>query len=234
MITFKQYLTEIQKINKKAWKGDSTDISQAISSVLSSKIWELYNTALALPGGSALKYNTIKDHSGDLHIFIFDDEAKVIHPKEPRYRFKSEKFVERGAPIVGHLKLMESFRVNKAWVTKVVSVVPSHRGKRIGLALYGIVLDVLGLTLASDFQQTKDGIKMWAALKSVPGVRVYALTSGDIDEKDLPKGSGPYVDDKRYVAIPVKVQNGKLSTGDKGIKVYGNNSDVRLIAKKVQ
>ena len=235
MTTFKQFLLEIEKLDSESWKGDSLDISSAITDI-ASKLKKLYKEAMPLPGGSNFKYNTIK-RGGTIDILIFDDTAKPIESKK-MYSFSSDKNASGSAPIVGHLQLDQSNHVRGAWISKVVSVIKKYRGQRIGLALYGIALDILKLTLLSDTQQTYGGVKMWSSIKGIPNVRVFALIDNeDLELKDLPKGSGQYVDDKLYFAIPVEVNNhGELSTGSKGFMLYTDglrSNDLRLIAKKV-
>jgi len=75
-----------------------------------------------------------------------------------------------------------------------ISVDPRYRGQRLGLALYGIVLTIMGRTLVSGDMQTPDGRRMWTILynlqRQIPNLSVrgyFTIADYDLDDdKDLP------------------------------------------------
>ena len=234
---FKDFLVEVNKVSADGWKGDLDAIKSSLSDV-ASIIDKLYRKAKPLPGGSDFKYVVHRD-SADIDIIIFHDEAKHITPRLAReYTFGAEKQLAKSAPVVGHLRLTRSNHISGAHEVEVVSVIKKYRGQRLGLAMYGIALTVLKLTIASDTSQTKDGIRMWTAIHGIKGVEVRALADvQDIDAEeleltDLPKGSEVYKRDRQYYSIPVTLKDGELTTGMK-TDVYTRGGGIRLVARYV-
>jgi len=87
-----------------------------------------------------------------------------------------------------------SFPIKDAVQVSTITVDPKYRGQGLGLALYGIVLAVLGKTLVSGDMQTPKGRQMWTILynlqRQIPNLAVrgyFTIADYDFDdEKDIP------------------------------------------------
>lgn len=119
----------------------------------------LYKKAKPLPGGSHYTWN-LRKNGFQTYVYIFDPEMPDNLKDEGEF------------PLIGNLSLEKTNNLNSV---DSIAVLPEYRGKKIGLALYGLVLDVLRLPLQSGDMQTPNGKKMWANIASVPGVQISAL-----------------------------------------------------------
>jgi len=97
--------------------------------------------------------------------------------------------------IVATLKLEPyNFPIPNTVQVYSISVDPRYRGQGLGLALYGIVLTIMGRTLVSGNQQTPSGRRMWTVLydlqRKIPNLSVrgyFTIADHDFDdEKDIP------------------------------------------------
>lgn len=233
MNTFKQFLVEIDKIEASSWKGDSRDIRFSLTKDWA-KVDLAYKNRKPLPGGSDFTYATINN---GFDILIFSDDAESLTPDYGRY---SPRKIQTSIPVVGHLSLERS-HVKGCKQVNLISVVEKYRGQKVGLALYGIVLDILGQTLISGGSQTFKGQQMWANLKSIPGVKVYGLIErGDNDNEDALlklNDVGIFAEDKKYIAFPVTLNSSGKILNSSHFKIYRpwwqGGAAVLLVAKKV-
>ena len=235
-------LHEIKHIPAHDYDGNDDDV--VFDTVFKPGV-EAYKRARDLPGDAGLKWFIVK-HSEGLAIFIADPDMPAKLKAKPD-----------DLPIIGRLELMNHpLSRTDAWSVAAIAVRKEYRGKKIGLALYGIVLALLKLTLVSDDSQTDDGARSWANISRVPGVKVQALIRKDakfvgkhnFTEKGLEVlnkfngtpnenlesfvkevGGEEFSDDARYWALPVKADGNRMS--NEYVKVYGTFA-VKLAARK--
>lgn len=160
--------------------------------------------AQPLPGGSGYLYK-VRDSGNIKEILIFD-QGKLIAELDLK---------PMNDPI-------NSYRV------ETVATDPDYRGKGLGLALYGIALSVLKLTLQAGDRQTKSGQAMWLKLNSIPGVQVKGITK--VPKKDYRKRPDDEVmwETPRHIVYSFPVTPGiqSMKTGRPGTGIYGGNASM--------
>ena len=234
-------LNEIFMIDPADFPGDESEIGGLKFSDKREK--NAYEKRRALPGGSGLEWFAMKDPN-EARFFITDPEMKV----------KDEDDI----PVIGRLVVNQWNRDQPGggvWTVDSVGVLPEYRGKKIGLALYGIALTIFKIHLASGEAQTPNGRKMWSDISSVPGVKIGMLVrrvrkfvsdrnftekglellksfpdDGTAYEKMVKKvGGKEFETDNQFYIVPVKMKNG-VAQNDY-FKVYGT-AGIVLVAKK--
>ena len=156
--------------------------------------------ARPLPGGSGYTYAI--QHDGNLkQIMIFDRNNLIA---ELDVRPTGDVF--------------DSYRV------ETVATDPDYRGKGLGLALYGIALSILKLTLRAGKTQTRHGQAMWLKLNQIPGVQVLGYTR-DHNSEYIPHSKDHVVKktkDYTYYTFPVTTGKRSLRSGRQGTGIYTN------------
>lgn len=109
--------------------------------------------AKPLPGGLGYKY-AIQDSGRLKEIMIFDQ-----------------------GNLIAELDLLPMNDPINSYRVETVATDPDYRGQGLGLALYGIALSILKLTLQAGDRQTKAGQQMWLKLNNIPGVKVKGIAS---------------------------------------------------------
>ena len=158
----KEIITEIEKIYKSDYVGGkgSLDVSANL------------NRTKPLPGGSGMVYRT-DDNGMRLKIEIIDPKPKNF----------VGRLGEHGLPI-GKLELLKykNGPFKNAYQVNTITTNEDYRGGGYALALYGIALSILKVTLISGSSQTPGGRKNWLNLASIPGVEVKgAVALGDYE-----------------------------------------------------
>ena len=164
-------------------------------------------SARPLPGGSGYTYAVRQ--SGDLkEIMIFDQDA-----------------------LIAELDLKPSRDSLDSWRVESVATDPDYRGKGLGLALYGIALSMLRLTLRAGTTQTRHGRAMWLKLNSIPGVEVRGIAREPQTEYDPHPGDEIVSETSKYITYTFPVKSGKTSMrgARSGRGIYGK--DASMIAQ---
>ena len=185
-------LTEITKIDPIDYSGSDDEVGHLNFSDAREKA--AYEKRRSLPGGSGLEWFAMKDPK-EVRFFIADPDFKPSDVDD--------------IPVIGKM-VIEQGGGGDLWSVDTVSVLEKYRGKKIGLALYGIALSIFKLTLASGDAQTPSGAKMWQVLSTIPGVKI----SGLIRKKKT------FVSDKTFTDDGLKIFNDakdKVSDSDKAL-----------------
>ena len=185
-------LTEILKIDPIDYSGSDAEVGHLNFS--DARENAAYEKRRPLPGGSGLEWFAMKDPE-EVRFFITDPDFKPSDADD--------------IPVIGKMVIEESAG-GGLWAVDTVSVLEKYRGKKIGLALYGIALSIFKLTLASGEAQTPSGTRMWQILSTIPGVKI----SGLIRKKKL------FVSDKTFTDEGLKMFNDakdKVGDSDKAL-----------------
>lgn len=164
-------------------------------------------SARPLPGGSGYTYAVRT--SGDLkEIMIFDSDA-----------------------LIAELDLKPSNDPLGSWRVETVATDPDYRGKGLGLALYGIALSILKLTLRAGKTQTKHGQAMWLKLDQIPGVEVRGIAREPQESYNPRPGDEIAWETSKYITYTFPVRPGK--TGMRGAQSGRNiySGDTSMIAQ---
>lgn len=149
----------------------------------------------ALPGGSRFTYQVRgKLTDSEIAIVLLDPSGKVDEPRTYAYRTTKEYMKAhtswkraggKGSQIIGKLSMYKipKFPAPNAFEVGAITVDEDYRGQGLGLALYGIAINVLNISLISGDSQTPSGRKNWINLASIPGCEVVGYIS--IDETAL-------------------------------------------------
>ena len=160
--------------------------------------------AKPLPGGSGYTYAI--QHDGNLkQIMIFNRNNLIA---ELDVRPTGDVF--------------DSYRVES------VATDPDYRGKGLGLALYGIALSLLKLTLRAGDTQTQHGRAMWLKLNSIPGVEVSGIAREPRAEYQARPGDQVVQQTGKYVTymFPVAPGTASMRGARTGRGIYGKNASM--------
>jgi GNAT superfamily N-acetyltransferase len=163
--------------------------------------------ARPLPGGSGYTYAV--QHDGDLkQIMIFDKNA-----------------------LIAELDVKPVGDIFDSWRVETVATDPDYRGRGLGLALYGIALSILKLTLRAGKTQTRHGQAMWLKLDQIPGVEVRGLARAPRSEYVPRPGDETVQETSKYITYTFPVRPGK--TGMRGTQAGRNiySGDASMIAQ---
>ena len=160
--------------------------------------------ARPLPGGSGYTYAV--QHDGNLkQIMIFDNNALIA---------------ELDVRPTGDA--LDSYRVES------VATDPDYRGQGLGLALYGIALSILKLTLRAGQTQTRHGRAMWLKLNNIPGVEVRGIARESQAEYDPHPGDEIVSETSKYITymFPVKAGQRSMRGARTGRGIYNSNASM--------
>lgn len=160
-----------------------------------------------LPGGSGYTYAVRQ--SGDLkEIMIFDRDS-----------------------LIAELDIKPSRDSMDSWRVESVATDPDYRGQGLGLALYGIALSILKLTLRAGTTQTRHGRAMWLKLNSIPGVEVRGIARELQTEYNPRPGDEIVSETSKYITYTFPVTAGQTSMRGtrSGRGIYGK--DASMIAQ---
>jgi GNAT superfamily N-acetyltransferase len=160
-----------------------------------------------LPGGSGYRY-TVQNTGKLVEILIFDQGR-----------------------LIAELDLKPTNNTINSYSVETVATDPDYRGKGLGIALYGIALSVLKLTLQAGDRQTAAGQQMWIKLNSIPGVEVKGITSVPANTyREKPGDEILWNTAQKIVySFPVEAGNRSMRSARRGTGVYGGNGS--MIAK---
>ena len=162
-----------------------------------------------LPGGSGYKYHVDRQGSDRIEITLYD-QGEIIAELD---------LEELGAPI-------------PLWRVETVVATPNYQGRGLGMALYGIALSVLKLTLVAGETQTVHGARQWLKLSQIPGVEVMGMKTAP--KKDFKPGpdnmvlwSGP---EYHTYTFPVGQGSKSMKSAQRGTGIY-NSAGATMIAR---
>jgi GNAT superfamily N-acetyltransferase len=151
-----------------------------------------------LPGGSGFTYTV--QHDGDVKQILIFGEGKLIAELDL-------------SPVADPL---DSYKV------ETVAVDPDYRNQGLGLALYGIALSMLKLTLMAGDTQTKHGQAMWLKLNRIPGVEVRGIhTERQREYRPAPGDEVEYETDSHITySFPVEAGSRSMRAARRGRSIY--------------
>jgi hypothetical protein len=162
-----------------------------------------------LPGGSGYTYH-VKSSRNRKEITLFDDRT-----------------------LIAELDLVDSIYPPNTWEVEAIVVDPDYRGQNLGLALYGIALSELRLTLKAGKTQTRHGQAMWLKLNQIPGVEIRGVTKARRSQYQARDNNEILGQNKQYVfyTFPVEPGSRSMRSGQRGVALYGYDTPSTMIAQ---
>ena len=162
-----------------------------------------------LPGGSGYNYD-VNSTANRKEITLFDQ-----------------------GNIIAELDLIDSVYPPNTWEVAAIVVDPDYRGQSLGLALYGIALGELKLTLRAGRTQTRHGQSMWLKLNQIPGVEIRGVTKARRSQYQERPGNEILGQNKQYVfyTFPVEPGSRSMRSGQRGVALYGYDTPSTMIAQ---
>jgi GNAT superfamily N-acetyltransferase len=162
-----------------------------------------------LPGGSGYNYD-VNSTANRKEITLFDQ-----------------------GNIIAELDLIDSVYPPNTWEVAAIVVDPDYRGQNLGLALYGLALSELKLTLRAGRTQTRHGQAMWLKLNQIPGVEIRGVTKARRSQYQERPGNEILGQNKQYVfyTFPVEPGSRSMRSGQRGVALYGYDTPSTMIAQ---
>jgi hypothetical protein len=162
-----------------------------------------------LPGGSGLSYH-VKNMKNKKQITVFDQ-----------------------GQLVAEMDLVDSIHPANTWEVEGIVVDPDYRGRALGLALYGIALSELKLTLRAGRTQTRHGQAMWLKLNQISGVEIRGVTRARRNQYRQRPGNEILGQNKQYVwyTFPVTAGSRSMRSGQPGVALYSYDTPSTMIAQ---
>jgi GNAT superfamily N-acetyltransferase len=134
-----------------------------------------------LPGSNRFEYGIVSPIKGRKNISIRDTAADITI----------------GQLWLNELQQGKRFPLPNAFEVDAITTHEKYRGKGLGLALYGVALSELKLTLVAGHMQTPGGRKNWLKLATIPGCEVLGylfVPDHSLQTKKTPKNLGKWND----------------------------------------
>jgi GNAT superfamily N-acetyltransferase len=162
-----------------------------------------------LPGGSGYNYD-VNSTANRKEITLFDQ-----------------------GNIIAELDLIDSVYPANTWEVAAIVVDPDYRGQALGLALYGIALSELKLTLRAGRTQTRHGQAMWLKLNQIPGVEIRGVTKARRNQYKEKAGNEILGQNKQYVwyTFPVAAGSRSMRSSQRGVALYSYDTPSTMIAQ---
>jgi len=167
------------------------------------------SSARPLPGGSGYTY-AVKSTSNRKEITLFDDSK-----------------------LIAELDLVDSIYPPNTWEVEAIVVDPDYRGQSLGLALYGIALSELRLTLKAGKTQTRHGQAMWLKLNQIPGVEIRGVTKARRSQYQARNNNEILGQNKQFVfyTFPVTPGSRSMRSAQRGVALYSYDTPSTMIAQ---
>ena len=165
----KELLSEIERIGANEYTGDKFYLKPKERYIRGQYRKIPMPVLKKLPGSSNLFYSVSKDEY-EVNIRIWDKQNTEHYP---------------GGTVIGMLsieKLHTTFPLKNAYKVITIIVDEDYRGKSIAKSLYGIALNILGVTLVAGESHTPGGRRNWVSLYNIPGVEVMGYVKLDNDD----------------------------------------------------
>ena len=210
-----QFVTEIDRLASHDYTGGKDELRRYRSDTQ-----KLYK----LPGGSRfLYYFNGRTNSDSFSVQIVDPEAEMDEPDKYAYTYGPRGAYEKamkkwkdaggkGNKVVGKLSVYEykKFPAPNAYRVGAITVDEDYRGQGLAMALYGVIINVLKISLIAGDSQTPGGRRNWMNLASIPGCEVIGYLT---------------VSDKRIKTDKVPKKGGQVTPWErKGVKKHNESS----------
>ena len=200
----KELLSEIERINSNLYPGGKRYLKPGERYMGAGNFAKIPMPSLKkLPGGSDLFYSVSRDGS-EVIIRIWDKKNTTHYPE---------------GSIIGMLSLDEpyfKFPIKNTYQVGVITVDEDYRGQSIAKSLYGIAMNILGMTLLAGDSQTPGGRRNWVSLYNIPGVEVMGYVK--IDAFDFSINSLPH--SQSEIANTLMGELGAINLGEKQGYIY--------------
>jgi GNAT superfamily N-acetyltransferase len=206
------------------------------------------------PNGQAAEYHRTDESQvmeiARIPVGDFGDKDNLIPMREPRssrplpggsdytYAVKStgnrkEITMFDQGEIIAEMDLIDSVYPANTWEVEGIVVDPDYRGQALGLALYGIALSELKLTLRAGRTQTRHGQAMWLKLNQIPGVEIRGVTKARRSQYRERSGNEILGQNKQYVwyTFPVEAGSRSMRSGQRGVALYSYDTPSTMIAQ---
>jgi len=206
------------------------------------------------PNGQATEYHRTDEdvvmEIARIPVGDFGDKDNLIPMREPRssrplpggsdYTYAVKSTTNRReitlfdqGKIIAEMDLIDSVYPANTWEVEGIVVDPDYRGQALGLALYGIALSELKLTLRAGRTQTKHGQAMWLKLNQIPGVEIRGVTKARRSQYRERSGNEILGQNKQYVwyTFPVAAGSRSMRSGQRGVALYSYDTPSTMIAQ---
>ena len=249
-----RHLLGKEHFDKLIMYDDSTPNLDAFLSLKQEYPWSKFYAWHVDKDGQATEYHRTDEGQvmeiARIPVGDFGDKETLIPMREPRgsqtlpggsgytYSVKSSRnrreitMFDQGK-LIAELDLVDSIYPPNTWEVEAIVVDPDYRGQALGLALYGIALSELKLTLKAGKTQTRHGQAMWLKLNQIPGVQIRGVTKARHRDYQ-PKNSNEILgQNKQYVfyTFPVTAGSRSMRSGQKGVALYSYDTPSTMIAQ---
>ena len=206
------------------------------------------------PNGQATEYHRTDESQvmeiARIPVGDFGDKDNLIPMREPRssrplpggsdYTYAVKSTANRReitlfdqGKIIAEMDLIDSVYPANTWEVEGIVVDPDYRGQALGLALYGIALSELKLTLRAGRTQTRHGQAMWLKLNQIPGVEIRGVTRVRRSQYRERPGNEILGQNKQYVfyTFPVEPGSRSMRSGQRGVALYSYDTPSTMIAQ---
>jgi hypothetical protein len=249
-----KHLLGKEHFDKLIMYDDSVPNLNAFLSLKQEYPWSKFYAWHVDPNGQATEYHRTDESQvmeiARIPVGDFGDKDNLIPMREPRssrplpggsdYTYAVKSTANRReitlfdqGKIVAEMDLIDSIYPPRTWEVEGIVVDPDYRGQALGLALYGIALSELKLTLKAGKTQTRHGQAMWLKLNQIPGVEIRGVTKARRSQYRERSGNEILGQNKQYVfyTFPVKPGSRSMKSGQRGVALYSYDTPSTMIAQ---
>jgi GNAT superfamily N-acetyltransferase len=249
-----KHLLGKEHFDKLIMYDDSVPNLNAFLSLKQEYPWSKFYAWHVDPNGQATEYHRTDEDAmmeiARIPVGDFGDKDNLIPMREPRssrplpggsdYTYAVKSTANRQeitlfdqGKIIAEMDLINSVYPANTWEVEGIVVDPDYRGQALGLALYGIALSELKLTLKAGKTQTRHGQAMWLKLNQIPGVEIRGVTRARRSQYQQGSGNKILGQNKQYVfyTFPVEAGSRSMRSGQRGVALYSYNTPSTMIAQ---
>jgi len=249
-----KHLLGKEHFDKLIMYDDSVPNLNAFLSLKQEYPWSKFYAWHVDPNGQATEYHRTDEDAvmeiARIPVGDFGDKDNLIPMREPRssrplpggsdYTYAVKSTANRReitlfdqGKIIAEMDLIDSIYPANTWEVEGIVVDPDYRGQALGLALYGIALSELKLTLRAGRTQTRHGQAMWLKLNQIPGVEIRGVTKARRNQYRERAGNEILGQNKQYVwyTFPVAAGSRSMRSGQRGVALYGYDTPSTMIAQ---
>ena len=249
-----KHLLGKEHFDKLIMYDDSVPNLNAFLSLKQEYPWSKFYAWHVDPNGQASEYHRTDESAvmeiARIPVGDYGDKDTIIPMREPRssrplpggsgYNYDVNSTANRKeitlfdqGKIIAELDLIDSIYPPNTWEVAAIVVDPDYRGQALGLALYGIALSELKLTLRAGRTQTRHGQAMWLKLNQIPGVEIRGVTRARHSQYQERPGNEILGQNKQYVfyTFPVEPGSRSMRSGQRGVALYSYDTPSTMIAQ---